>query len=118
MASASASAFDDSAAGSSVGDGSSAAFGGGSVDLGSITSPVPPSGNAASTPASTTPRSSSQSGDDNAEPAPPARTKRPADVALKQQRMKAWQPLLDPKWVIPCYLLIGVIFIPIGESAE
>ena len=40
---------------------------------------------------------------------------RPKDVALFQQRMKAWQPLLDPKWVIAAYLMIGIIFIPTGE---
>ncbi|KAL9189897.1 hypothetical protein ACHAXT_009572 [Thalassiosira profunda] len=39
---------------------------------------------------------------------------RPKDVALFQQRMKAWQPLLDPKWVIAAYLMIGIIFIPTG----
>lgn len=43
-----------------------------------------------------------------------SKTRRPANVALKQQRMKSWQPLLDPKWVIATYLLIGVIFIPTG----
>eukprot|EP00571_Detonula_confervacea_P013602 CAMPEP_0172310440 /NCGR_PEP_ID=MMETSP1058-20130122/11483_1 /TAXON_ID=83371 /ORGANISM="Detonula confervacea, Strain CCMP 353" /LENGTH=429 /DNA_ID=CAMNT_0013023247 /DNA_START=54 /DNA_END=1343 /DNA_ORIENTATION=+ len=44
----------------------------------------------------------------------PSNTRRPANVALKQQRMKSWQPLLDPKWVIATYLLIGIIFIPTG----
>ena len=46
----------------------------------------------------------------------PSQSRRPADVALLQQRMKSWQPLLDPKWVIASYLVIGIIFIPIGES--
>ncbi|EED95557.1 predicted protein [Thalassiosira pseudonana CCMP1335] len=31
--------------------------------------------------------------------------------------MKSWQPLLDPKWVIGVYLLIGAAFIPTGESS-
>ena len=44
----------------------------------------------------------------------PAKTRRPADVALKQQRMKGWQLLLEPKWVIAVYLAIGVVFIPTG----
>ena len=48
-------------------------------------------------------------------PTPHPHSHRPADVALKQQRMKSWQPLLDPKWVITCYLMIGIIFIPTGE---
>ena len=43
------------------------------------------------------------------------KTRRPKDVALTQQRMKSWQPLLDPKWIIITYLCIGVIFIPTGE---
>ena len=44
-----------------------------------------------------------------------AKTRRPKDVALTQQRMKSWQPLLDPKWIIITYLCIGIIFIPTGE---
>jgi hypothetical protein len=47
---------------------------------------------------------------------PPSRSRRPPDVALLQQRMKSWQPLLDPKWVIASYFVIGIIFIPVGES--
>jgi len=38
----------------------------------------------------------------------------PDDTALKQQRMVAWQPILDPVWVAAAYLLIGVIFVPLG----
>lgn len=48
----------------------------------------------------------------------PTRSRRPADVALLQQRMKSWQPLLDPKWVIASYFLIGIVFIPVGESTK
>ena len=36
------------------------------------------------------------------------------DSDFQQQRLKAWQPLLTPKWVIGTFLLIGAIFIPIG----
>jgi hypothetical protein len=36
------------------------------------------------------------------------------DTAFKQQRLKAWQPILTPKTVIPTYFVIGLIFIPIG----
>jgi hypothetical protein len=36
------------------------------------------------------------------------------DTAFKQQRLKAWQPILTPKAVIPTFLLIGAIFIPVG----
>lgn len=38
----------------------------------------------------------------------------PPDTAFKQQRLKAWQPILTPKAVLPTLFLIGVIFAPIG----
>eukprot|EP01006_Ploeotia_vitrea_P036447 TRINITY_DN66022_c2_g1_i1.p1 TRINITY_DN66022_c2_g1~~TRINITY_DN66022_c2_g1_i1.p1 ORF type:complete len:330 (+),score=175.78 TRINITY_DN66022_c2_g1_i1:126-1115(+) len=41
-------------------------------------------------------------------------SKRPEDSDFKQQRLKAWQPLLTPGWVILTFLVIGVVFIPIG----
>jgi len=37
-----------------------------------------------------------------------------AAAAFRQQRLKAWQPLLTPKSIIPTYFLIGIIFIPLG----
>lgn len=40
--------------------------------------------------------------------------RRPADVAFKQQRMKSWQPLLDPWWTILSFLLVGAVFLPVG----
>ncbi|KAF9532405.1 cell cycle control protein [Crepidotus variabilis] len=40
--------------------------------------------------------------------------KRPKNTAFKQQRMKAWQPILTPKTVLPTLFLIGIIFAPIG----
>jgi len=43
-----------------------------------------------------------------------AQTKRPANTAFKQQRLKAWQPILTPKPVILSFLIIGIVFIPIG----
>lgn len=36
------------------------------------------------------------------------------DTAFRQQRLKAWQPILTPKTVIPLFLVIGIIFAPIG----
>lgn len=36
------------------------------------------------------------------------------DTAFKQQRLKAWQPILTPKTVLPTLLIIGLIFAPIG----
>ncbi|KAL7506791.1 hypothetical protein ACHAXN_004432 [Cyclotella atomus] len=41
-------------------------------------------------------------------------SRRPRDLALLQQRMKAWQPLLSPRWVIAAYLVIAAVFIPVG----
>ncbi|KAJ3022638.1 hypothetical protein HKX48_005700 [Thoreauomyces humboldtii] len=41
-------------------------------------------------------------------------SRRPADTAYKQQRLKAWQPVLAPKVVLPAYFLVGLVFIPIA----
>ena len=38
------------------------------------------------------------------------------DTPFKQQRMKAWQPILTPIKVIVIFLIIGIIFIPVGTS--
>ncbi|KAF5330821.1 hypothetical protein D9619_005672 [Psilocybe cf. subviscida] len=40
--------------------------------------------------------------------------KRPANTAFKQQRLKAWQPILTPKTVLPTLFIIGIILAPIG----
>lgn len=37
-----------------------------------------------------------------------------SDTAFKQQRLKAWQPILTPKTVLPTLFIIGIIFGPIG----
>ena len=42
-------------------------------------------------------------------------TNRPLDVALYQQRVKAWSPILDPWWVIAGLLYFGIIMVPVGE---
>ena len=42
-------------------------------------------------------------------------TRRPPDTALRQQRVKAWYPVLDPWWVIGGFLLVGAIFVPVGK---
>eukprot|EP00760_Papus_ankaliazontas_P019045 PhM_4_TR17849/c0_g1_i1/m.64977 len=41
-------------------------------------------------------------------------SKKPADTPFKQQRLAAWQPILSPMYVVGCFILIAVIFIPIG----
>ncbi|KAG0303076.1 hypothetical protein BGZ98_007009 [Dissophora globulifera] len=43
-----------------------------------------------------------------------AKSRKPANTAFKQQRLKAWQPILTPKTVLPTFLLVGIIFAPIG----
>ena len=40
--------------------------------------------------------------------------RRPGNTAFKQQRLKAWQPILTPKTVLPTFFVIGVLFAPIG----
>lgn len=39
---------------------------------------------------------------------------KPEDTDFRQQRLRAWQPLLTPKWVISSFLIVGIIFLPIG----
>lgn len=36
------------------------------------------------------------------------------DTAFKQQRLKAWQPILTPRTVLPTFFLIGLVFLPLG----
>jgi len=45
-----------------------------------------------------------------------SQSKRPANTAFKQQRLKAWQPILTPRPVILSFLIIGIVFIPIGAG--
>ncbi|OSX64635.1 hypothetical protein POSPLADRAFT_1178196 [Postia placenta MAD-698-R-SB12] len=40
--------------------------------------------------------------------------RRPANTAFKQQRLKAWQPILTPKTVLPTLFIVGILFAPIG----
>jgi len=44
----------------------------------------------------------------------PKGSKRPAMTAFKQQQLKAWQPILTPVPVIATFLIVGIVFIPIG----
>ncbi|EOD22636.1 hypothetical protein EMIHUDRAFT_368244 [Emiliania huxleyi CCMP1516] len=43
-----------------------------------------------------------------------ARSKRPTDSALKQQRLWSWRPVLSPRVAIATFLAFGVAFIAIG----
>ncbi|CZT11626.1 related to cell division protein CDC50 [Rhynchosporium agropyri] len=42
------------------------------------------------------------------------KSRKPANTAFRQQRLKAWQPILTPKTVLPLFFAIGIIFAPIG----
>jgi len=43
-------------------------------------------------------------------------SKRPRDNAFQQQRLRAWQPLLTPGWVIFTFVMTGIVFLPIGAA--
>ncbi|CAG7935030.1 unnamed protein product, partial [Penicillium olsonii] len=42
------------------------------------------------------------------------KSRRPANTAFRQQRLKAWQPILTPKSVLPLFFIVGIVFAPIG----
>jgi len=41
-------------------------------------------------------------------------SKRPEDSNFKQQRLRAWQPLLTPPWVIGTFFTVAAVFLIIG----
>jgi hypothetical protein len=45
-------------------------------------------------------------------------SKEPSDTALHQQRMRAWNPVLDPIAVAITFLAISAIFIPVGKHTD
>jgi len=42
------------------------------------------------------------------------KSKRPADTPFKQQKLPAWRPILTPKAVIISFVVVGLVFLPIG----
>jgi hypothetical protein len=42
------------------------------------------------------------------------KSRKPPNTAFRQQRLKAWQPILTTKTVIIIYFVFGIIFMPIG----
>lgn len=42
------------------------------------------------------------------------KSRKPPNTAFRQQRLKAWQPILTPKTVLPLFFCIAVIFAPLG----
>lgn len=59
-------------------------------------------------------RRSSNSSEDSIEESQIKKSHKPPNTAFRQQRLKAWQPLLTPKSVIPFLVLLAVIFAPLG----
>lgn len=41
-------------------------------------------------------------------------TNRPGWSAFKNQRLKAWQPILTPQTVLPTFFVVGLLFLPLG----
>ncbi|KAJ1472095.1 CDC50/LEM3 family, partial [Baffinella frigidus] len=41
-------------------------------------------------------------------------SRRPSESKFKQQKLSAWTPIMGPKWIIPGYALVGILFIIIG----
>ncbi|CAI4036146.1 hypothetical protein SMKI_14G3650 [Saccharomyces mikatae IFO 1815] len=42
------------------------------------------------------------------------KSRKPANTSFRQQRLKAWQPILSPQSVLPLLILMACIFAPIG----
>jgi len=42
------------------------------------------------------------------------KSNQPENTAFKQQRLPAWQPVLTVKNVVPTFIIIGLLFIPLG----
>jgi hypothetical protein len=43
-------------------------------------------------------------------------SRRPVDTAIRQQRMKSWQPILDPAYVIIGIFVLGAVFVGTGNG--
>ena len=43
-------------------------------------------------------------------------SKRPKDTAFKQQRLLSWQPVWSPPWVIFCFAILALLFLPLGGA--
>jgi hypothetical protein len=44
------------------------------------------------------------------------KSKKPEDTPFKQQKLPSWQPVLTPLRIIVSFILVGIIFIPLGVS--
>ncbi|XP_065072161.1 cell cycle control protein 50A-like [Rhopilema esculentum] len=60
-------------------------------------------------------RADGSSNDDGSEKSTPSKeSRKPGNSDFKQQRLKAWQPILTASSVLPVFFFIGVVFVPIG----
>ena len=59
---------------------------------------------------------SDSASEDEALDKPKEKTRRPADNAFRQQRMKAYNPVFTAKTVIPVLIGIAIIFVPLGAA--
>ncbi|GMM37156.1 Lem3 protein [Saccharomycopsis crataegensis] len=50
------------------------------------------------------------------EPEEKVKSRRPGDNAFRQQRLKAYNPIITTKTVIPLFLLFAVVFVPLGAA--
>ena len=46
----------------------------------------------------------------------PVQSNRPPDDPFRQQKLKAWQPIMTPLKVVIIFVCIGIAFIPTGVS--
>lgn len=46
------------------------------------------------------------------------KSRKPDDTNFKQQRLKAWQPILTPWWVIGTFFVVGIVFLPVGVTLK
>lgn len=42
------------------------------------------------------------------------KSRKPPNTAFRQQRLKAWQPILTPRTVLPLFFCVTIIFAPLG----
>jgi len=60
-------------------------------------------------------RKSSSNGDESNQSSSQSKeSRKPGNSDFKQQRLKAWQPILTASSVLPMFFCIGIIFLPLG----
>jgi hypothetical protein len=46
----------------------------------------------------------------------PVQSNKPPGDAFRQQKLRAWQPIMTPLKVVAIFMVIGITFIPTGVS--